>query len=173
MKFCIFILRCSSFIYRATIWSDNYQLSLPTGSITVLTAHTSRTAAEENDKEQLFDNMNTPCLKKVTAFSVLLSDKMAPTQVNAYKRHTVWQYVLWCIWQCTCAVCSEHKPQSAALIHTVSLTSHHFHKVVERCFIIVEDQNILTCIHKLEIKLQITGCVLQVSTLYTGVLASP
>ena len=77
------------------------------------------------------------------------------------------QYVLWCIWQCTHTVCSEHKPQSAALIHTVSLTSHHFHKMVERCLIIVEDQHILTCVHKLKIKLIITGCVLQVSTPYT------
>jgi hypothetical protein len=39
------------YTYRAIIRSDNYQLSLPAGSIIVLTAHTSRTAAEENDKE--------------------------------------------------------------------------------------------------------------------------
>jgi len=89
---------------------------------------------------------------------------MAPTQANAYERHTVRQYVLSCNWQCTCKVCSEHKPQSAALVHTVSLASHHFHKMVERRFIIVEDQNIFTCIHKLKIKLQITGSILQVST---------
>jgi hypothetical protein len=80
------------------------------------------------------------------------------------------QYVLWCIWQCTHTVCSEHKPQCAAFVHTVSLTSHHFHKMVERCFIIVEDQNILTCIHKLKIKFWITGSVLQVSTPYTNTL---
>lgn len=166
MKFQIFIMKCSSFINRAIIWSDNYQLSLPAGSITVLTAHTSRTAVEENYKEQPFDDMNTPCFKKVTAFSGRLNDKMAPTEANAYKHHTVRQYVPWCIWQCARTVRSEHKPQSAALIHAVSLTSHHFHKMVERCFIIVEHQHILTCVHKLKIKSQITGSALQVSNTF-------
>jgi hypothetical protein len=77
------------YTYRAIIRSDNYQLSLPAGSIIVLTAHTSRTAAEENDKEQLFDNMNALCFKKVNAFSAHLNDKMAPTQADAYKRHAM------------------------------------------------------------------------------------
>jgi hypothetical protein len=100
MKIWIFIMKCSSFIYRAIIWSDSYQLSLPAGSIIVLTAQTSRTAVEENDKEQLFDDMNTLCFKKVTAFSVHLSDKMTPKQANAYKLHTFYDVY----WQCTCKV---------------------------------------------------------------------
>jgi hypothetical protein len=63
------------------------------GTTLVLTAHTSRTAVEENYKQQLFDNMNALCFKKVTAFSVHLNDKMELMQANAYKRHTMRQYV--------------------------------------------------------------------------------
>jgi hypothetical protein len=95
MQVWTFKMKCSAFFYTAIILSDNYKLSLPAGSLIVLTAHTWSRILVESHLQQLSDNINTLCFHKVTAFSIYLNDKMALKQANAYKHHTMWLYVMY------------------------------------------------------------------------------